>query len=121
MRPGFERRAPHPDPDTTKTIERPERVAQFRVHRHRMRNLVLDRPHWTTLIQLNHYGSMTLDRWRRVQMTRGSVSPAEHLDKPRDEAEFARKNRNEIPDHTLASRVLRKAPLSAFAQEEDRV
>jgi hypothetical protein len=86
-----------------------------------MRNPVLDRPHWTTALQLNHYGSMTLDRWRRVQMTRGSVSPAEHLDKPRDEAEFERKNRNEMPDHTLAARVLRKAKLWEFAQEEGRL
>ena len=105
VRLGFVRRASHTDPDTPKTVVRPERVVQFWVHRHRMRNPVLDRPHWSNAIQLNHYGSMTLERWRRVQMQRGSVSASEHLDKERDEAEFAQKNRNEVLDHALAVRA----------------
>ena len=109
VRVGFVRRARETDPDTPKTLVRPERVAQFWTHRHRMRNPVLDRPHWTDEIQLNHYGSQTLERWRRVQMTRGGVSPHTHLDKPRDEAEFARKNRNDVTDHRLAAKVLRGA------------
>jgi hypothetical protein len=108
VRTGFVRRARNIDPDTPKTIVRPERVAKFYVHRHRMRNLVLDRPHWTDAIRLNHYGTQTLGRWRRVQMTRGTVSSTTHLDKPRDEAEFARKNRNDVADHLLASRVARR-------------
>ena len=105
VRLGFVRRASHTDPDTPKTVVRPERVAQFWVHRHRMRNPVLDRPQWSNAIQLNHYGSMTLERWRRVQMQRGSVSATEHLDKERNEAEFAQKNRNEVLDHALAVRA----------------
>ena len=107
VRIGFVRRGQGTDPDTPKTIVRPERVAKFYTHRPRMRNPVLDRPHWTDAIQLNHYGSQTLERWRRVQMTRGEAAPDYHLDKPRDEAEFARKNRNEVFDPVLASRVLR--------------
>ena len=119
MRVGFVRRARDTDPDTPKTIVRPERVAQFWTHRHRMRNPVLDRPHWTDAVRLNHYGSQTLERWRRVQMTRGGVSPNTHPDNhPRDEAEFARKNRNDVADRTLASRVSRKAPLSAFENDK---
>lgn len=118
MRIGFVRRARDTDPDTPKTIVRPERVAKFYTHRPRMRNPVLDRPHWTDDIHLNHYGSQTLERWRRVQMTRGDAAPDGHVDKPRDEAEFARKNRNDVADHLLASRVLRKAPLSAFENDK---
>tara|TARA_B100001173_G_scaffold312238_1_gene332388 strand:- start:1061 stop:1915 length:855 start_codon:yes stop_codon:yes gene_type:complete len=110
VRTAFVRRARDTDPDTPKTIVRPERVAKFYTHRHRMRNPVLDRPHWTDAIQLNHYGSQTLERWRRVQMTRGDAAPDGHVDKDRDEAEFARKNRNDVADHALASRVLRTPP-----------
>ena len=105
VRLGFVRRAPNPDTDMPKTVVRPERVAQFWVHRHRMRNMLIDRTHWTDDLRLNHYGVMTLARWRRVQMRRGSVSATEHLDKERDEAEFDRKNRNEVSDHLLAKRV----------------
>lgn len=114
VRTGFVRRARETDPTTPKTIARPERVSKFYTHRPRMRNLILDRPHWTGEIQLNHYGSMTLERWRRVQMTRGDVSEKSHLDKPRDEAEFARKNRNDVADYALASRVARKKPFGTF-------
>lgn len=46
-------------------------------------------------------------------MTRGDVAET-HLDKPRDEAEFARKNRNDVADYALASRVARKKPLNKF-------
>lgn len=109
VRVGFVRRARETDPDTPKTLVRPERVAEFWTHRHRMRNPVLDRPHWTDAIQLNHYGSQTLERWRRVQMVRGGVSPHTNLDKPRDEAEFARKNRNDVTDRRLAAKALRGA------------
>jgi hypothetical protein len=77
------------------------------VHHHRMRNMLIDRTHWTDDLRLNHYGVMTLARWRRVQMRRGSVSATEHLDRERDEAEFARKNRNDVSDHLLAERVRR--------------
>jgi hypothetical protein len=108
VRTGFVRRGQHTDPSTPKTIVRPERVAKFYTHRHRMRNPIIDRPHWTNEIQLNHYGSMTLERWRRVQMTRGEASPDTHVDKPRDEEEFARKNQNDVADHTLALRVKRR-------------
>lgn len=118
VRAGFVRRARDIDPDTPKTIVRPERVAQFWTHRHRMRNPVLDRPHWTDAIRLNHYGSQTLERWRRVQMTRGGVFPHTHLDHPRDEAEFARKNRNDVADHLLASRVARRKALPEFKTNE---
>ncbi len=118
VRLGFVRRARDIDTDTPKTIVRPERVAKFYTHRPRMRNPVLDRPRWTGAIQLNHYGSQTLERWRRVQMVRGDAAPDGHVDKPRDEAEFARKNRNDVADHALASRVLRKAPLSAFENDK---
>ena len=118
VRLGFVRRARDIDPDTTKTVARPERVAKFYTHRPRMRNLVLDRPRWTDALQLNHYGSQTLERWRRVQMTRGDAAPDGHVDKPRDEAEFARKNRNDVADYALASRVLRRKGLAAFENNE---
>lgn len=118
VRIGFVRRARDIDPGTPKTIVRPERVAKFYTHRPRMRNPVLDRPHWTDAIQLNHYGSQTLERWRRVQMARGEAAPDVHVDKPRDEAEFARKNRNDVADHLLASRVLRRKRLAAFENDK---
>ena len=107
VRTGFVRRGQHTDPGTPKTIVRPERVAKFYTHRHRMVNPILDRPYWTDEIQLNHYGSMTLERWRRVQMTRGEAAPDVHLDHPRDEAEFRRKNQNDVPDYALALRAAR--------------
>ena len=118
VRVGFVRRARETDPTAPKTISRPERVSKFYTHRPRMRNLILDRPHWTDEIQLNHYGSMTLERWRRVQMTRGDAAPDGHVEKPRDEAEFARKNRNDVADYLLASRVERKALLYAFKNDK---
>lgn len=116
IRTGFVRRGQHTDPDTPKTIVRPERVAKFYTHRHRMRNQILDRPHWTDEIQLNHYGIQTLERWKRVQMTRGNVG-ATHLDHPRDEAEFRRKNLNDVPDYALASRVERRDLIDFFRED----
>lgn len=124
VRTGFVRRGQHTDPDTPKTIVRPERVAQFWIHRHRMLNPILDRPHWTDEIQLNHFGSQTLERWKRVQMTRGTASLPEHLgrmkaNKPHNEEEFARKNQNDVADYALASRVARRVYDSYKAWYDD--